>query len=171
MIERDLGAFRALLLAFPLIVASVYSHACGVAIRDSFEGTEVFKGISLSGAASAGDAGCVRGSSAWRCSGVSQLTVHLTVTNGYPVPVQVACYLEDSNLDTELQDKIAFHERAPMVAETTLQPKPGLKPGDKHLPKEPLDMTFTAPPPGDYFIACLTPAAPENGLGLNFSVS
>ncbi|HEY7269742.1 MAG TPA: hypothetical protein VH951_07935 [Dehalococcoidia bacterium] len=162
-----MGALRALTLAIPIVLASLLSHGCGVSFRDSFDGTEVFKGISISGVG--GD--CVNRGGDWQCAGVSQLTVHMTVTDGYPVPVQVACYMENPDTVTDDQEKLAFHERAPMVAEATLQPAAGAKPGDKHLQKQPLDMTFAAPPPGKYFVACVTPAAPDNGLGVNFTVS
>ena len=145
---------RPLVLALPIVLASLLSHACGVTLHEKFDGTEVFKTISLSGDRTPG----------------SQLTVHLQVTDGYPLPIHIACYYEDPNHLTDDQEKLAFAERARLIGETVLDGQPGRKPGDKHLPRQTLSFDFTAPPPGDYFLACLTPAAADNGLGMNFKV-
>jgi hypothetical protein len=149
-----LAALRALALAFPIVVATLFSHACGVSFKDTFDGTEVFKSISLSGDRTPG----------------SELTIHLQVADGYPVPLQVVCYMEDPNAVTDDQDKQTFNERASIIGRRVLEPQPGRKPGDKGLDRQTLDFSFQAPPPGSYFLACLTPAAADNGLGLDFKI-
>jgi hypothetical protein len=145
--------------------------ACGVTFSEDFEGTELFKSISLGdtppGGSQGGNSSCTRQAGVWECSGVDQLTVSFEVTNGYPVLIQVACFYEEPDALTDDQLKVAFHERATRVGEKVLMPVEGRRPDDD-VPRELLSFTFDAPPPGEYFLACLTPAAPDNGLGLGF---
>ena len=129
--------------------------ACGVAFSSTFEGTEMFKGISLSGDRTPG----------------AKLTVTLTLAPVYPVPIEVACFYEDDDTLTKDQQKLAFHDRAVPAGGVTVEAAaPDVKPGDD-VERIEVSFSFTAPLlPGDYFIACLTPAAPENGLGVSFDI-
>jgi hypothetical protein len=134
----------ALLLALP---------ACGVSFRSEFKGTEVFKSISVSGERKVG----------------SELTLNLEVAQPYPVPVQVTCYFENEDDLTDDQKMVAFQERAAKVGETVLPANVGSNPQDK-VDKQKLTFTFTPKTAGDYFVACVTPGAPDNGYGTSFSV-
>lgn len=136
-----------------LLVALLVS-ACGVSFSEDYDGTETFKGISLAGERTEG----------------STLTVNLTITNGYPIPVRIACYWEDPDAVTDDQEKLTFQERARKIGETVLPAQPGRRPDDEDLPREALSFSFVAPPPGLYFLACLTPAAADNGLGMTFRI-
>jgi hypothetical protein len=98
------------------------------------------------------------------------------ITDGYPVPVRVACYYEDPDAVTEDQERLTFEERATLIGETVLAAREGKRPdqgkGDaEDLPRETISFPFDSPPPGKYFLACLTPASPDNGLGLTFTVA
>jgi hypothetical protein len=141
------------LLLAPL--AAIGLTACGVAFSSTFEGTEMFEGISLEGPMTPG----------------SELTLYLTVNISYPVPLEIACFWDDSDTLTKDQQKIAFHDRAATAGRRTIEAAPaGTKPGDD---VEDIVEVFTFPAPnaaGDYFIACLTPAAPDNGIGLSFDI-
>jgi len=134
----------ALLLALP---------ACGVSFRSEFNGTEVFKSISISGERVAG----------------AELTLNLEVAQPYPVPVQVSCYFENEDDLTDDQKMVAFQERATKIGETVLAANAGSNPQDK-VEKQKLSFTFTPTTPGDYFVACITPGAPDNGYGMSFTV-
>jgi len=133
-----------LLLALP---------ACGVAFRSDFEGTEVFKSISLSGERVVG----------------SELTLNVEVAQPYPVPILVTCYYEDPEALTDDELMVAFQERAPVIGKKVLPPREGGDPQDK-VEKQKLSFTFKVDQPGSYFAACLTPGAAENGYGLSFTV-
>jgi hypothetical protein len=170
-----LGAVRAFVLTVPLFIAALMSHACGVSFSSNFEGTELFEArATLSGtpAGPGSEGACTKTGVVLECSRVSRLTVHLAVTNGYPVPVRVACFIEDQDHTlTDDEKKVDFQDRVPLVAETVLPAEPGRKPGDKNLKEQQLDLTFAVPAPGFYFIACHTPAAPDNGpYGLNVRI-
>ena len=134
----------ALLLALP---------ACGVSFRSEFKGTETFKSISLSGD---------------RVSG-AQLTLSVEVAQPYPVPVQVSCYFENEDALTDDQKMVAFQERATKIGETVLPANAGSNPQDK-VEKQKLSFNFTPDKAGDYFAACITPGAPDNGYGVSFTV-
>ncbi len=138
-----------------LILALFGLTACGVRFVDSFNGTELFRKLELTGDFLPG----------------KPLTVTVTVTQAYPLPVEVACMYEDSSDLTKDQKKIVFPERATTVGTVTLPASPGTAPGDKKKvePQE-YSFEFTVDQPGDYFIACLTPAATENGIGTSFTV-
>jgi hypothetical protein len=127
--------------------------ACGVSFRSDFNGTEVFKDISLSGDRVAGN----------------ELTLKVTVAQPYPVPLKISCYYEDYDSLSDDQKSVAFQERAPVIGETILPPNEGSNPQDK-ADKQALSFKFTPGQAGDYFVACLTPAAPENGYGMAFTV-
>lgn len=135
------------------LVALLFLSACGVAFSDDFDGTELFKGISLSGERVPG----------------AELTVHLRINNGYPVPVRIGCYYEDPKTVTKEQEELAFNERATLIGETVLPAQEGRRP-DKKYPGQELSFSFAAPEAGSYFLACFTPAAKDNGLGLNFKI-
>src|SRR5687767_6951144 len=134
-----------LLLALP---------GCGVSFRSNFTGTEIFKSVSLSGERVVG----------------SELTLNLVVTQPYPVPVQIACYAENQDNLTDDQKSVIFHERAPLVGQVVLEPRVGGDPQDKNVEKRELSFKFTPSDAGEWFVACLTPGAAENGYGMAFKV-
>lgn len=144
---------RRVLLA-PL--AAIGLTACGVAFSSTFNGTEMFKGIAVSG-------DMVEG---------AELTVTVTVAPVYPIPVELACYYEDDDTVSDDMAKIAFHDRALLAGKTTVEAAAeGVTPSDNEkAPRQEFSFRFTPPAPGDYFIACLTPAAPDNGIGVDFTV-
>jgi hypothetical protein len=127
---------------------------CGVRFRDDFDGTELFKSIVLQGERVAG----------------ATLEVTVGLNQAYPVPVHVACFYEDGSKLTDDQLKLAFHERATPIGEEVLPPVSGRDPGDEVERRE-VSFRFRVDEPGDYFVACLTPAAPDNGLGRSFTIS
>jgi hypothetical protein len=136
-----------------LVVFLLALPACGVSFRSNFEGTEVFKKLSVSGERVAG----------------AELTLNLEVAQPYPVPLQIVCYVEDSDKLTEDQKNVAFQERAPRIAEAVLPARVGGDPQDK-VENQTLSFKFKLDEPGEYFLACLTPAAAENGYGVTFRV-
>ena len=137
--------------------AAVGLTACGVAFSSTFEGTEMFKGIEVTGDLTPG----------------SELTVTVWITPVYPVPVELGCYYEDDDTVSDEIEKIAFHDRAILAGKMTIEPVPeGVTPADyKKIEPQQVSFQFTPPAPGDYFIACLTPAAPDNGIGVDFEVA
>jgi hypothetical protein len=128
--------------------------ACGITFSSGFDGTEMFKAIELTGDRHPG----------------AELTVILGIELTYPVPVEIACFYEDEDNVTEDMQKLPFHERARPAGSTVLEPVRDTTPG-ADVERQELSFRFRAPEPGDYFIACLTPAAPENGIGVDFKVS
>src|SRR3989304_3897617 len=86
---------------------------CGVELKETFEGTEVFKGIALSGERVAG----------------GELTMTLTVSQGYAVPVRIACLYENRSTRPPGWQKLAFEERATLIGGTVLPADVGAKPG------------------------------------------
>ena len=135
------------------LVAVVLLAACGVRFRSEFEGTELLKGISLTGERRAG----------------AELTVNLQVSRVYPVPVRVACFYEASGRLSKEQKKLAFEERGTAIGEVVLDPAAERRPDEK-APEERLTFRFSAPAPGKYSLACLTPAAGENAWGMTFRI-
>jgi hypothetical protein len=138
----------------PLFLLLLALPAClGVSFSDDFDGTELFKGLTLTGQRVVGE----------------ELTLDVTLTHGYPVPVLVGCYYEDSDKLTEDEELLAFHDRAHRAGETVLAPaeidSPGGVEEEQHL-----IFRFTVEEPGDYFLACLTPAATDNGYGISFEI-
>jgi hypothetical protein len=152
MYDRRSLFLRRLRLALPLLLL-VVSTGCGVTFSESFEGTELFKSIRLTGDLKVG----------------SELTLTLNVNQGYPVPVQVGCYYEAGSRLTDDQLKLAFQERATFIGGEELPAALDHKPGDDVV-REDLVFKFTIDEAGEYFLACLTPAAPENGLGHLFEI-
>jgi hypothetical protein len=124
-----------------------------VSFRSNFEGTEVFKSISLSGERVVG----------------TELTLNVEVAQPYPVPLQITCYYEDPDALTDDEKSLAFQERAPVIGNTVLPARVGSDPQDK-VEKQKLSFKFKVDQPGTYFVACLTPGAAENGYGLSFTV-
>jgi hypothetical protein len=133
---------------------AILASACGLRFSDDFEGTELFKSLTLEGE---------------RVTG-AELQLLLVLNPSYPVPLRIACFYEDGDQLTDDQLKLSFEERATQISDVILGPALGRRPDDE---VEPLEMTvrFRVPEPGDYFVACLTPAAPDNGLGLSFAIT
>jgi len=127
---------------------------CGVELKETFEGTEVFKGIALSGERVAG----------------GELTLTLTVSQGYAVPVRIACLYENRSTRPPGWQKLAFEERATLIGETVLPAVVGSKPGDGGE-RQTFSFPFVVPEAGDYQVVCLTPAAPDNALRIEFRVA
>jgi len=132
------------------------SPTCGVSFREHFNGTETFKNINITGDQVVG----------------GKLTLTVDVTQTYPVPLDVACYYEDATKLTDDQKKVAFQERAAKIGGTTLPPAPEHKPQDKldESQHQTLSFDFSIPKSGQYFAACITTAAPENGYGKVFRI-
>lgn len=101
----------------------------------------------------------------------SELTLTLKINPSYPAPLEVACFWEDDDTLTRDQQKIAFHDRAVPAGRTTVEPAAGATEPGKDVERIEAVFRFRAPErAGDYFVACLTPAAPENGLGVSFTI-
>ena len=128
--------------------------ACGITFEDEFQPTELFDTISLDGERVVGE----------------DLTITVGLSNGYDVPVKVGCYYETEAVkgDRQLQ---GFISRAKMIGETVLSPAPDGRPDRPDVPIQTLSFDFSVDQPGDYFVACVTPAASDNGLGIYFSVA
>ncbi|HLF79444.1 MAG TPA: hypothetical protein VJB57_18335 [Dehalococcoidia bacterium] len=143
-LRRATGLPRLLLLALLLPPLT----ACGVSFSETFDGTEMFKTISLAGERAPN----------------AQLTVTVAFTQTYPVPVELACFYESGDKLSDDDYRVAFQERAKRIGEVVLPPyTPPLK-------REVVSFDFSVPEPGNYFLACLTPAAADNGLGLLFTI-
>ena len=128
--------------------------ACGIVFSAGFEGTEVFRDLELDGEFRAGSA----------------VTATVTVTQPYAAPLAVSCRYENRDI-TDDQRKVAFSERALPVFDAVLEAHTGPRPDDReNLAVETMSFEFTVSEPGDYFIACFTVAAPENGIGQRFTV-
>lgn len=132
------------------------SPFCGVSFRNTFNGTETFKGIALSGERVVG----------------APLTLSLEVQQTYPVPLQITCYYEDADKLTDDQKKVAFQERARVLGQTVLPAAPEHNPQDKidKAQRQTLTFPFKVDEAGSYFAACITPAAAENGYGISFKI-
>jgi hypothetical protein len=136
-----------------ILLALLLLPACGVSFVSSFNGTELFKKLELQGDLYAN----------------RELILVLDVNQAYPVPVRVACYYEDRENLTDEDKKVAFQERATLIGERVLPPSDTESPGDD-VTRQTLRFTFAIPDAGKYFAACLTPAAPENGIGVSFQL-
>jgi hypothetical protein len=141
-------ALRHLLFAFVLL-----APACGVSFGGGSEGTELFKDLEIEGDLYAN----------------RELILALEVNQAYPVPVKVACYYEAPDNLSEDEEKVAFQERAVLIGERVLTAS-GAESPDEDVPNEMLRFAFSIPEPGSYFAACLTPASPENGIGVDFDL-
>jgi hypothetical protein len=127
---------------------------CGVSFSDDFDGTELFKAIRLDGERAV----------------EAELVVTVTVSQGYVVPVRIACMYEDGFRLTDDQLKMDFSERAIVVGDEVLDPAPkGTHPDDEREEQD-VSFRFRVREPGDYFLACFTPHAPDNGLSLSFEI-
>jgi hypothetical protein len=160
-----------------IAIAALVLSGCGVRFSEEFEGTELFKTMWLTEQVTGGvPEVCAREGATWVCRPGARLSVNTGITNGYPVPVRVACYYEDPDALTEDDEKLTFAERATFIGEAVLSPSEGARP-DTYAPRkakdaasETLSFAFDAPAPGSYFLACLTPAAADNGLGIAFKI-
>lgn len=138
--------------ALPLLLVVPLLAACGVNFRDTFTGTEVFYGMAVHGERRPG----------------SELTLDVTVTHGYPAPLAIGCYYEDGDKLTDDQMMLPFEQRATAIAEFVLPPAHGARPDA--APAARYTFPFTIPEAGRYFIACLTPAAADNGWGFVLTI-
>jgi hypothetical protein len=127
--------------------------ACGVEFGGSNGGTEVFKEIEVEGELLAN----------------REVVLAVEVNQAYSVPLLVACYYEDPDDLTDDEKQIAFQERATFIGERELPASNAESPGDD-VERQVLRFPFSVPEPGSYFAACLTPAAPENGIGTDFEL-
>ena len=142
------------LLPATVVLAIFGSLACGVRFGSPDPETELFEDIEISGTRTAG----------------SPLTITLGITQAYPVAVQIACYYDLADRDlTDDEKALPFEERATKVGERTLPASPGTEPGDEVDAVE-VTFPFSINEPGRYFLACLTPSAPDNGVGTTFTV-
>jgi hypothetical protein len=136
-----------------LLALLLLAPACGVSFGGGSEDTELFKDIEMEGDLYAN----------------RELVLSVEVNQAYPVPVKVACYYEDPDNLSEDEEKVAFHERAILIGERVLPASDADSP-DEDVPNETLRFAFSVPQPGSYFAACLTPASPENGIGVDFEL-
>jgi hypothetical protein len=136
-----------------LLLALLLLPACGVSFVSSFDGTELFKKLELQGDLYAN----------------RELILAVDVNQAYPVPVRVACYYEDREHLSKDEKKVAFQERATLIGERVLDASDAESPGDD-VQRQTLRFTFAIPEAGKYFAACLTPASPENGIGVSFEL-
>jgi len=137
-----------------LLLALVALTACGVEFKEEYPDTEVFKGIELSGE---------------RLTN-APLTVTVTVSLGYPVPVRIACLYERKGVLRPDLRRLTFEERATRIGEVVLSPATTEDGPQGQAPTQRLSFPFSVAEAGDYFLACLTPAAADNGLGINFRI-
>jgi hypothetical protein len=124
-----------------------------VQFGSSFDGTELFKDIDVEGDLYAN----------------RKIALTVEVNQAYALPVRIACYYEDRENLTDDEKKVAFQERATLIGERVLPASDAESPGED-VPRETLRFAFAIPAPGSYFAACLTPAAPENGIGVEFEL-
>lgn len=137
----------------PLVVMLALLPACGITFGSPSSGTELFKHLELDG-----DLFAQR-----------RLVLSVEVSTNYPVPVRVACYYEAPNRLSPDERKLAFHNRATVIGERVLEPVVADDASSDEI-RRTLRFAFVVRRPGEYFAACLTPAAPENGIGINFEV-
>lgn len=127
---------------------------CGVQLRDEFQPTEVFQGLEISGELRTN----------------APLLVTVTVSQVYPVPVRVACLYERTGALSADQRRLTFEERATRIGEAVLDAAPQAQRPPVKAPTQRLSFPFRLTEPGEYFLACITPAAADNGLGITFRV-
>lgn len=156
VIRIRLPRFHVLLFTVILLA----SPACGVQFSATFEGTEVFREFAL------GSDDEVNG----EFPSGSEVDVAVTLRQAYPVPLRISCGYENVDI-TDDERKVAFNERAITVFETTLPANPEYDPPDyEDVEDQVFNFSFSEPEAGDYFIACFTVAAPENGIGRGFTI-
>jgi hypothetical protein len=144
---------RPLVLLLLSLIAALLLTACGVQFGSSFDGTQLFEELEVEGDLYAN----------------REIALIVEVNQAYSVPVRIACYYEDRENLSEDEEKVAFQERATLIAERVLPASDAESPGDD-VPNETLRFGFSIPEPGTYFAACLTPASPENGIGIDFEL-
>jgi hypothetical protein len=141
----------------PLLILLLTVPGCGIEFVASEEGTELIDSVTVSGEFVAG----------------GEVMVTVTINQAYPVPVHVACYAQNESLVTEDEKDVSFHERATLVGQvyldTAIGPSGAMTP-DTEVQKQTFSYPFRVERPGTYFIACITPAAPDNGVGRTFTV-
>jgi hypothetical protein len=137
----------------PLVLLTALGVACGVTFGAPEEGTEVFKGLEVRGERVGG----------------APLTVSVEVTQCYPLPVRIGCYYEDDARLTDDEKKLAFAERATLIGETVLPAATTGRP-DEATAVQTISFDFQIDEAGDYVVACLTPAAPENGWSVRLQI-
>jgi hypothetical protein len=96
-----------------------------------------------------------------------ELTIEVEVSNRYTVPIRIACYYEKPGDLSKDQKEVGFEERARLIGERVIQPVQGAS-------EEPVEQTlrfnFSLPEAGKYNASCLTPASPENAIGVTFEI-
>jgi hypothetical protein len=154
-------------LHFLLVATVLFAGGlrCGVSFHDSFTGTEVFKGIVICDAVNS----CTLGRDHQFPAG-SHLRIDLAVAQDYAVPLEIACYYDDESHLTADEKKVVFQERAILAGRAVLPPAPEGRPREKSPAERHLIFNIELIDPGDYFLACLTPAAADNGIGVNLKV-
>jgi len=148
--RRHLAALFLILLSLP---------ACGIDFRSEFDGTEIFREFAL-------DSESMRGG---EFIAGTPIEVTLSANQAYPVPIAISCRYENVDI-TDDQRQVAFNERALSVFETVMEANPGHHPGETETDVRVFEFDFMVMEPGDYFVACFTVAAPENGIGRGFAV-
>jgi hypothetical protein len=129
------------------------STGCGIDFSERDRGEDVFKAMTLNG-----DRFVNR-----------ELTVSLDVTVAYPVPVKIACFYENRAVLSAEQRNVPFAERALLIGERVLEPMLAEHPSDG-AERQTIRFAFSVPNPGVYYLGCLTPAAPENRINMEFEV-
>jgi hypothetical protein len=126
--------------------------ACGISFGSDEDDSDFFEDLDLSGERLVN----------------RELTIEVQVSNRYTVPVRIACYYERPDDLTEDQEEVGFEERGRLIGERVIQPVSGAS------SDEPVELTlrfnFSLPEAGKYNAACLTPASPENAIGVTFEI-
>jgi hypothetical protein len=138
--------------AFLLLLLLAFVPACGISLDSDKTGSDFFEDVNLTGERFVN----------------RQLTIEVEVSNRYTVPVRIACYYEKPNELSEDEEEVAFEERARLIGERVLQPVEGA--GEDEPFEQTLRFNFSLPEAGKYNAACLTPAAPENAIGVTFEI-
>ena len=138
----------------PLLILLLTLPGCGIDFVASEEGTELIDSVTVAGEFRAG----------------GEVTVTMKINQAYPVPVHVACYVQNESLVTEDEKDVAFHERATLVGQVFLDTAIGPDTPDEQVQKQTYSYPFKVERPGTYFVACITPSAPDNGIGRTFTV-
>ncbi len=148
-----LTPWKRLLIAL-LPVLALAATACGFNFGAGGGEVEMFQGMRIAGERRAG----------------SELILTVGLTSTYPVPVRVSCFYEDYDALSDDQRRLSFEERAIKIGELVLEPVEDGRPPERDVPIKTLTFRFTVTRPGDYFVACNTPAAADNGVGMSFEI-
>jgi hypothetical protein len=138
--------------AFLLLLLLVCVPACGISFGSDETKGDFFEDLDLTGERLVN----------------RELTIEVQVSNRYTVPVRIACYYEKPSELTEDQEEVGFEERARLIGERVIQPVIGAS-GDEPV-EQTLRFNFSLPEAGKYNAACLTPASPENAIGVTFEI-